>query len=115
MKRLIALLLALLMLTGCGAKTEAPAAPQETEAVEVTVPAEHEITEIPYESRFSSETLIELSDAGIKTSAMKIRMSMKAAILTARVPMPTSTPLMKQRRILSSTSPNPVPTVLRAN
>ena len=72
MKRLIALLLALLMLTGCGAKTEAPAAPQETVAPEVAVPVEPVVTDIPYESRFSSETLIELSDEGIKTDALSV-------------------------------------------
>ena len=61
MKRLLALLLAALLLTGCAAAGSAPA----------TAPAE-EKTEEPYESRFSSETRIELSDEGIKTKALSV-------------------------------------------
>ena len=72
MGRLIAIALILLMLSGCGAKTEAPAVPQETTAPAVTVLAEPEITEVAFESRFHNETLIELSDNGIKTKALSV-------------------------------------------
>ena len=72
MRRLIAIALILLMLSGCGAKTEAPAVPQETTAPAVTVLAEPEITEVAFESRFHNETLIELSDNGIKTKALSV-------------------------------------------
>lgn len=61
MKRLFALLLAALLLTGCAAAGTEPA----------TVPAQ-EKTEEPHESRFSSETRIELSDEGIKTKALSV-------------------------------------------
>ena len=72
MKRLIAILLALVLLTGCGARTDAPAAVQEPSAPQATVQEEPVITEVAYESRFSSETLIELSDEGIKTDALSV-------------------------------------------
>ena len=61
MKRLFALLISLLLLTGCAAPVGESA----------TNPAQEKAEE-PYESRFSSETLIELSDAGIKTKALSV-------------------------------------------
>ena len=72
MKRLIAMLLALLMLSGCGAKSETPAAPSETAAPEAPVQTAPENKEVAFESRFKSETLIELSDEGIKTKALSV-------------------------------------------
>ena len=67
MKRLIALILTLLMLAGCAAEKETPTTPKETEAPNVSV--QTQTPETAYESRFASETLIELSDDGIKTAA----------------------------------------------
>ena len=67
MKRTIALLLALLMLTGCAAKENT--LPRETAA------SSAQNAEIDYESRFSSETLITLSDDGIKTDALSVFVS----------------------------------------
>ena len=67
MKKLIAIFLAALMLSGCGNKTVAEvttvptAAPVEEAPVGLSAPE----TTIPYESRFDSRTLIELSDEGI--------------------------------------------------
>jgi len=72
MRRLTAILLALLMLSGCGTKAETPAAPQETAAPEAPAQTVPENTEIPFESRFGSETRIELSDEGIKTDSLAV-------------------------------------------
>ena len=73
MKRLVAMLLALLfLLSGCGAKEGAePALTQKQPEAQVqeTVPA-YDAPE--YESRFDSETLITLSDEGIKTDALSV-------------------------------------------
>ena len=69
MRRLIAMLLVVLMLSGCGEKTEAPA---ETKAPEAPVQLVPEDKEIAFESRFKNETLIELSDEGIKTKALSV-------------------------------------------
>ncbi|MBR6526128.1 MAG: carbohydrate-binding domain-containing protein [Clostridia bacterium] len=65
MKRMIAMLMALLMLGGCAVKEEAPAASVPTVPVQVQ-------QETAYESRFSTETLIELSDEGIKTKTLSV-------------------------------------------
>lgn len=68
MKRLIAIALALLLLSGCGAgETSA-----ETEVPEIPVQTEPVATEVPYESHFSSETLITLSDAGVETDSSAV-------------------------------------------
>lgn len=58
------LLIAAMLLTACGADTPAPT---ETTPEVVTDPEPESVTtaEIPYESRFGSETLITLSDTGI--------------------------------------------------
>ena len=72
MRRLIAMLLVVLMLSGCGAKTEAPEAPAETKTPEAPVQLVPEDKEIAFESRFKNETLIELSDEGIKTKALSV-------------------------------------------
>ena len=63
MKRLIAMLLALLMLSGCATCEKPPASSQ------TTAPARQES---PQENRFSSEKKIELSDKGIKTNALSV-------------------------------------------
>ena len=66
MKRILALALAALMLTGCGSKTIAvvteTTAPPQTEAPVAVIPEENSH---PYESRFADATLITLSDEGI--------------------------------------------------
>lgn len=69
MKRLIACSLALLILAGCATCEKPPVSSQAS-----TVPAQtqQENEEAVYESRFSSETLIELSDTGIKTKALSV-------------------------------------------
>ena len=69
MKRLIAILLVLLMLCGCGAEGAVPTEPVETNVPEASVPTEPVVTEIAYESRFDTENLITLSDTGIETDA----------------------------------------------
>lgn len=69
MKRWIAVFLTLLMLSGCAPKEETPAASQQP-----TSPAQVQ-QESAYESRFSSETLIELSDNGIRTEALSVFVS----------------------------------------
>ena len=71
MKRLFALLLALLfLLSGCGAKESVEPAPTEKQPeVQETVPDYDAPT---YESRFDSETLITLSDEGIKTDELSV-------------------------------------------
>ena len=72
MKRLIAALLALLLLSGCGANepesisTEVPAAPTSP------VQTDEKVEEVAFQSRFSTETLIELSDSGIKTADLTV-------------------------------------------
>ena len=67
MKRLLSLFLVMLVLTGCAADrpVSAPAGMNET------MPAQ-EKSEEGCERRFSSETLIELSDSGIKTRALSV-------------------------------------------
>ena len=69
MKKILAFALAAALLTGCGNSTVAEVTTQPaTEAPAVTeVPAGISVPEdtIPYESRFSSETVIVLSDEGI--------------------------------------------------
>ena len=66
MKRFLSLLLAaLLILSGCGTNKDT----QILDAVEQGVPVP---VEKSYESRFSSETVIELSDDGIKTNSLSV-------------------------------------------
>ena len=77
MKRILALVLCLCLLCGCGAKEQTPeaAAPEETQQTQQTpetVPAETvavvsngQTDEIPYSSRFDTVTEITLSDDGI--------------------------------------------------
>ena len=69
MKRQIALLLVLMMLSGCGAESAAPTVPVETNAPEAPMPTEAVVTEIAFESRFETENLITLTDDGIETDA----------------------------------------------
>ena len=68
MKKLISVLLVMLLLCGCSA----PAAEVPATEAAPTAPAEPvvipETPEIPYESRFSGETLIRLSDEGLDVS-----------------------------------------------
>ena len=72
MKRLIAVLLALLLLSGCGTKESEPMA-METPAVPTApVQTEETVEEVAFQSRFSSEALIELSDSGIKTADLAV-------------------------------------------
>ena len=64
MKRMIAMLLALLLLSGCSAPEAQPAATEtlpDAENVQIIPDA----AEIPYESRFDNETEIRLSDDGL--------------------------------------------------
>ena len=72
MKRLIAILLALLLLSGCGAKEPAPAPTEAPAAPAAPVQTEEKVEEVEFQSRFSSETLIELSDSGIKTADLSV-------------------------------------------
>ena len=65
MKRILPLLLAVLLLAGCGTTTETPSEPETTPATEAAPLVSPDNTEIPYTSRFDSETLITLSDDGI--------------------------------------------------
>ncbi len=72
MKKLLSLLLCALLLTGCAAEntpapTQAATAPTQaaTEAPQATVPPAEPTQEIPYVSRFDTETAITLSDSGI--------------------------------------------------
>ena len=66
MKRILPLILALLLLCGCGAPADtvptatdvAPTQPQQT------APVIWDTAEIPYESRFDTETVIRLTDTG---------------------------------------------------
>ena len=69
MKRLIACSLALLMLAGC-ATCEKP--PASSHAATVPAQTQQKNEEAAYESRFSSETRIELSDEGIKTKDLSV-------------------------------------------
>ena len=67
MKRVLFAILALMLLAGC----TAPAAPSVTETApapaqsQQTAPAVTQTPEIPYESRFDTETVIRLTDAGM--------------------------------------------------
>ena len=63
MKRILPLFLALLLLCGCSA----PVTPSVTETAPVreTAPVIWDTAEIPYESRFNSETVIRLVDTGM--------------------------------------------------
>jgi len=63
MKRFLSILLSLLFLCGCSS----PAAPSITETAPVpeTAPVVHAPDEIPWESRFDSETVIRLVDTGM--------------------------------------------------
>ena len=72
MKRLIAILLALLLLSGCGAKEPAPAPTEAPAAPAAPVQTEEKVEEVEFQSRFSSETLIEISDSGIKTADLSV-------------------------------------------
>ena len=69
MKKCIAALLAVLMLTGCGARsapeTAVPEFTEEAAAAPYEVYIPEETPEIPYQSRFDSVTEIILSDEGI--------------------------------------------------
>ncbi|MDO5153099.1 MAG: carbohydrate-binding domain-containing protein [Eubacteriales bacterium] len=64
MKKMLALLLAALMLTGCAANTVAEATTVETTASTEAAPAET-LSSSEHVSRFDSETVIVLSDEGI--------------------------------------------------
>ena len=70
MKQLLPILLVLLFLCGCGAP--AATTPVATEPQPVQTPQDApvilETAEIPFESRFSRETTITLSDKGVKSS-----------------------------------------------
>lgn len=69
MKQLLPILLALLLLCGCGAPAATPAVtePQPIQAPQ-QAPVIQEPAQMPYESRFSKETVITLSDEGVKSS-----------------------------------------------
>ena len=60
MKRLIAVLLALLLLSGCGTKESEPMATETPAVPTAPVQTEETVEEVAFQSRFSSETLIEL-------------------------------------------------------
>ena len=69
MKRTLPLILAMLFLCGCGASAQ----PEATETLPIleTTPAPvviPETAEIPYESRFDTETLIRLADTGMEVT-----------------------------------------------
>jgi len=70
MKKLLLLLLVLLMLCGCGAPAATAPAATETQPVQSApeVPTVTETAQIPYESRFGSETVVRLSEAGMDVS-----------------------------------------------
>ena len=70
MKRLLPIVLSLLLLCGCGSAATDPVAIETTPAppTAATSAPVAETPEIPYESRFSKETLITLSDSGVKSS-----------------------------------------------
>ncbi len=66
MKKVIALMLCVLLLCGCGANTVAEAtSPQTQDAVPGSQPAPAAFQAPEYDSRFDSEALIRLSDEGI--------------------------------------------------
>ena len=72
MKRIsILLLAAALVFTGCAAGETVPDPTQASNALTVPVGTEP-VVEHTYKSRFSTETLIELSDSGIKTKALSV-------------------------------------------
>ena len=70
MKRILSILLVLLLLTGCGAPAAQPEATETTptEAPASTPVVIPETPEIPFESKFQKETLITLSNEGVKSS-----------------------------------------------
>ena len=72
MKRLIAVLLALLLLSGCGTKESEPMATETPAVPTAPVQTEETVEEVAFQSRFSSETLIELSDSGIKAADLAV-------------------------------------------
>ena len=70
MKRILVLLLAALLLCGCSAPAAQPSA-TATAPIPETVPAAiPETAEIPYESRFDSETVIRLTDSGMDVTGL---------------------------------------------
>ena len=70
MKRLFPILLSILLLCGCGAPAVSEPVVIETQPVQAPqeAPIIPETVEIPYESRFSKETVITLSDEGVKAT-----------------------------------------------
>lgn len=66
MKRILTAALAVLLLTGCGAKSvPSESVPEDSSIAVVTKPVVEAVPEISYESRFDSVTEIILSDEGI--------------------------------------------------
>ena len=74
MKKILAILLTCAILSGCGSKhTENTTPPESLPTTAVTAPAPVETnTEIPYQSRFSGETRIHLSDDSILISTPEV-------------------------------------------
>ena len=67
MKRMLSLLLAMLLIfSGCAAGEKISQTPTESETL---AQAPGDVANAAYESRFDSEMLITLSDAGVKTDA----------------------------------------------
>ena len=114
MKRILPLLLSVLLLFGCSAPAAQPVATEAAPASPTTSPEPvviPETSEIPYESRFRKETLIQLSDTGMDisgpnsltvfasmtSSITKTRRLTKAATPTVRAKTLTSTPLKRPK------------------
>ena len=74
MKKFLPVLLSLLILCGCGAPADTvPAATDATPTQpRQAAPVIQDTPEIPYESRFQEETLIQLSDAGMDVTGPNI-------------------------------------------
>ena len=70
MRKILPLILSLLLLCGCGAPAASDPVVFETHPAQSApeVPVIQETAEIPYASRFSNETVITLSDAGVKST-----------------------------------------------
>ena len=65
MKHILPILLILSLLCGCGAPAQPPAAEETAPVQTPIVPVLPEASEIPYESRFTDETVIKLTDTGM--------------------------------------------------